>query len=342
MRMRSTLVDTLKILASQLIVLHHLSVYSPMAKVIGERSPTWLAVLHDEGRLAVQCFLVIAGFLAAQATLRGRRLSLPRALWVRYLRLAPQFAVSLLVLLMVMSWASAFYQPDWMSQKPTVWEFMAHVLMLQGVLQVPALSAGAWYVAIDFQLYASFAVLLWLMPHRASHDPCPWAIGSVAALTAASWWGFNRVSALDVWALYFWGAYGLGVLAAWGRKSLWARGLLILLLLMLLIDASMSFRVRPVLAGVVAWALWAFGESENLPVKLRAAWRNLSDASYAIFVVHFPVILGFSAAWFRHASHSLAWAWTFFGMAWLASMVLGMALNRWVKTPPNWTGAARG
>jgi peptidoglycan/LPS O-acetylase OafA/YrhL len=115
-----------------------------------------------------------------------------------------------------------------------------------------------------------------------------------------------------------------------------------LLLLMLLIDASMSFRVRPVLAGVVAWALWAFGESENLPVKLRAAWRSLSDASYAIFVVHFAVILGFSAAWSRHASDSTLWAWSFFGLAWLVSVVLGMALHRWVKTPKNWTGIARG
>ena len=47
MRTRSTLIDTLKILASQLIVLHHLSVYSPMAHVLGESHPTLLGVLGE-------------------------------------------------------------------------------------------------------------------------------------------------------------------------------------------------------------------------------------------------------------------------------------------------------
>lgn len=341
MRSRSTLIDTLKILASQLIVLHHLSVYSPMAKVLGESHPTLLGVLGDEGRLVVQCFLVIAGFLAAQAILSGRQLSLPQAIWGRYLRLAPQFAVALLVLLLVMAVVAPFYQPEWMSPWPSLWEFMAHVLMLQGVLSVPALSAGAWYVAIDFQLYVSFAVLMWLLPRGDSRVPPPLAIGCVAVLTVVSWWGFNRYSELDVWALYFWGAYGLGVLAAWARASLVARGLMTLLLLMLLIDAAMAFRVRPALAGVTALALWAVGERDELPAILRATWQALSDASYAIFVVHFAVILGFSAAWSRHASGSTLWAWSFFGMAWLVSVGLGMGLNRWVKTPKNWTGTTR-
>ena len=112
MRTRSTLIDTLKILASQLIVLHHLSVYSPMAKVLGVSNPSLLGVLGDEGRLVVQCFLVIAGFLAAQGSLSGRQLSLPQAIWGRYLRLAPQFAVALLVLLLVMALVAPFYQPE--------------------------------------------------------------------------------------------------------------------------------------------------------------------------------------------------------------------------------------
>lgn len=342
MRTRSTLIDTLKILASQLIVLHHLSVYSPMAKVLGESYPTLVSALGDEGRLVVQCFLVIAGFLAAQASLSGRQLSLPRAIWGRYLRLAPQFGAALMLLLLVMAVVAPFYQPEWMSPWPSLWEFMAHLLMLQGVLGVPALSAGAWYVAIDFQLYVSFAALMWLLPRRDSPVPPPLTVGCVAALTMVSWWGFNRFSALDVWALYFWGAYGLGVLAAWAHASHVARGLLTLLLLLLLVEASMAFHARPVLAAVTAWALWVVGARDALPATLRATWQALSDASYAIFVVHFAVILGFSAAWSRHAGEDPFWAWGFFGLAWLVSVGLGMVLNQWVKTPKNWAGAARG
>ena len=88
--------------------------------------------------------------------------------------------MALLVLLLVMAVVAPFYQPEWMSPWPSLWEFMAHVLMLQGVLSVPALSAGAWYVAIDFQLYVSFAVLMWLLPRGASRVPPTLAIGCVA------------------------------------------------------------------------------------------------------------------------------------------------------------------
>lgn len=341
MRPRSTLIDTLKIVSSQLIVLHHLSVYSPMARQLEASSPVLLDFLFEQGRWVVQCFLVIAGFLAAQAALTGRAVSLRQAVVGRYLRLAPQFVAALLLVLLATWWVQPFYRPEWVSEWPSLKDFVAHVFMLQGVMDVPALSAGAWYVAIDFQLYVSFALLMAVVP-RTSQTPRPLAVVCVTVLTGASLWGFNRLSAWDAWALYFWGAYGLGVLAAWGRASAWASRLFLLLLCLLTLDLVGDFRARPALAAVTAAALWGWGDSARLPARLRATWRLLSDASYAIFLVHFAVIVCASAVWSAQAFAGTAWAWGFVLITWVSSVGLGMALNRWVKTPKSWAGAAKG
>lgn len=338
---RSTLIDTIKLLASQLIVWHHLSLYSPMAPLMSETSPTLMGFIVDEGRLVVQCFLVIAGFLAAQSFLVQQPVPLWRGIAGRYLRLAPQFTVALLLLLLVMRWVQGFYQPDWVSAMPSLGEFAAHVLMLQGVLDIPSLSAGAWYVAIDFQLYVSFALLWWLFPKTPSKALAPALPCLVALLSVASllWW--SRLDRLDIWAVYFWGAYGLGVLAAWGRASSLARGLLVAVLLVVLADAAWSFRSRPVLAAGTAMALWAWGEGVALPRALRTVWYALSDASYAIFVTHFAVIVCLSAVWTRWAVQGVLNAWIFFLVSWGLSVLLGLAVNRWVKTPKFRAGIVR-
>ena len=61
------LVDALKAIASQLIVLHHLSAYGPLSLTMREAFPGTMGWLFEYGRMAVQVFLVIGGFLAARA-----------------------------------------------------------------------------------------------------------------------------------------------------------------------------------------------------------------------------------------------------------------------------------
>jgi peptidoglycan/LPS O-acetylase OafA/YrhL len=74
---RSLLIDGLKVVASQLIVLHHIVRYEPMADVLVW--PPARAFLIDEARVVVQIFLVIGGFLAARGLSR-RTDSLPTSL----------------------------------------------------------------------------------------------------------------------------------------------------------------------------------------------------------------------------------------------------------------------
>jgi len=92
---RSLLIDGLKVLASQLIVLHHIVLYAPMADTVASAWNGATEFLIDEARYVVQIFLVIGGFLAAQGLSRGVD-SLPRMLLARYLRLVPMLAVALI------------------------------------------------------------------------------------------------------------------------------------------------------------------------------------------------------------------------------------------------------
>lgn len=61
-------IDVLKALAAQVIVLHHLASYGPIAKAAQAGLPLLAGLMHQYGRMAVQVFLV-----AAKAThgLRG-------------------------------------------------------------------------------------------------------------------------------------------------------------------------------------------------------------------------------------------------------------------------------
>ena len=61
------LIDGLKVLAAQIIVLHHCVSYGPLASVASIQLAQASSILFDYGRYAVQVFLVMAGYLAAQS-----------------------------------------------------------------------------------------------------------------------------------------------------------------------------------------------------------------------------------------------------------------------------------
>ena len=182
------LVDLVKVVAAQLIVLHHLAWYGPMADVVVEGWPfaaglqVWLA---EYGRYAVAAFLVTGGFLAAQSlTPRTFAQQSPWQLILqRYLRLAGPFAVALGFAIIAGLIARKWMVHDSIGAMPTLRQVLAHLFLLHDLLGFEALSAGVWYVAIDFQLYALLVLLIWLpgriecRPARADFSrrhPCWW------------------------------------------------------------------------------------------------------------------------------------------------------------------------
>jgi peptidoglycan/LPS O-acetylase OafA/YrhL len=333
MSQRSVLIDGLKVVASQLIVLHHIVLYAPMAVVLAPAWPATAAFLGGEARYVVQVFLVIGGYLAADGLSRGR-MALPQLLRARYLRLVPMLAVALLAVLVASALLPSGGWPDWVTPWPSLWDFVAHLLLLQDVLHIPSLSAGAWYVSIDFQLYALLAAGAALMHRRAAppvwQSPLPWA---VALLTLASLWVFNRDAALDVWAPYFFTAYGLGALAAWAGRSRAMTGLFSLVWVMHLAVAWFDGRPRVALAALTALALALLASRPPGPSRSPrwlAAW---SDASYGIFLIHYAVIVAATALWLRLGAGGPPAAGWMLACCWVVSLAAGAALQRSVGAP---------
>lgn len=331
---RSLLIDSLKVVACQMIVLHHLTIYSPMADWMEAHLPRLMPFLFDHGRLVVQVFLVIGGYLAASHLNHQASISVPQLVWQRYQRLLPHFFAALVLVLLATLWVGhELVGEDWLSPLPTVWQFLAHVFFLQDILGIPSMSAGAWYLAIDLQLFGLFAAASALAMRSSrplAETFLPWAVGLASVLSLHV---FSRNADLDVWAVYYLCAYGLGALVFWARDNERIRSLLIVVMFLTLFDAMLDIRPRPLLALGTSAVLYAWGEWGQAWTS--KAWARRisfwSDASYAVFVSHFAMIILISGLWERFDMEGYGPAAAMFFLAWWASLWVGAVLHRRVR-----------
>lgn len=336
-------INLLKAVAAQLIVLHHLAFYGPMADHARPLMPGLIDWLADDARIAVQVFLVIGGFLAAKSLSPQGYPGLADPLgtiWRRYLKLAPPFVVAMLLAVGASFLAGRWMTHESISAPPGIGQFAAHALLLHDVLGYEALSAGAWYVAIDFQLYALMCLLLWGCGRLAGTRRLPWLMPAVVALAVgASLLYFNLDADWDAWAPYFIGSYGLGVLAWWAsdpaRRPRAVALLLVLMALPALLGLALDFRSRIALALAVACVLILFGRAK-VGAGSAGAWpfvHRLGKISYSVFLVHFPVCLVVNAVFTGFMPERTHWQGAGVLFAWLASLVAGAAFFRHVETP---------
>jgi len=336
------LINLLKAGAAQLIVLHHLAFYGPMSDHVRPILPALIGWLGDSARIAVQVFLVVGGFLAAKSLSPAGHPGYAEpagAIWRRYTKLAPPFFVATLVAAVASALASEWMTHGSISAPATLGQLGAHALLLHGVLGYPSLSAGAWYVAIDFQLYAVMVLMLWLTGRAAGQRKWLWLVPVLITLgIVLSLLYFNLDSDWDNWAVYFFGSYGLGMMAWWASDPARKPGAVAALLAMMLLPALaallLEFRSRIALAVVVACVLFLFGRVKT--VSQGRGWslvNGLGKISYSVFLIHFPVCLLVNAAFTRFVPAEPALQ--AFGMlaAWASSLAVGNAFFRWVETP---------
>ena len=309
---RNPWIDACKGLACAAIVAHHIAFYGPMSDIAQPLAPHLVGWLYDYGRMAVQIFLVLGGYLAAASlapTGVARFDGAPAQIARRFMRLVVPYAAALAVTVLVSALVRPWLSDDAVPGVPSLLQVLANALMLQDVLQLPALSAGVWYVAIDLQLFACAALLL-ALARRVSGGNAMTAravgLGLVLVLCAASLWWFNRNPVHDIWAWYYFGAYGLGMAAYWASRSQrfgrWA------LLLAVLGVSALALEVRPrlllALATVLVLLLLVRGGARLQPLFAHASFAPLvwvGQRSYSIFLIHFSVCLAvnavFAALW---------------------------------------------
>ena len=335
-------INGLKAGAAQLIVLHHLAFYGPMSDYVQPLWPALLDWLGGSARIAVQVFLVIGGFLVAKSLAPAGQpgIAAPlQAIWRRYAKLAPPFLAATLLAAVLTPVAGIWMQHDSMSAAVTLGQLSAHALLLHGVLGYESLSAGAWYVAIDFQLYLLTVSLLWLGGRLAGRRRMGWLMPlAVTVGITFSLLYFNLDADWDNWAPYFFGSYGLGMLAWWASDPARKTGAMAALMAMaavpVLLALAIDYRSRIALALIVACALFLFGRART-PAQ-GGAWdiiNALGRISYAVFLVHFPVSLLVNALFITYVP--LEPEWQALGMltAWGASLAAGAAFHRWVEVP---------
>ena len=330
---RLVFIDALKAFASQLVVLHHLAFYGPMSDRAQELIPGLITWLYDDARMAVQTFLVIGGFLAAQAlTNQASRLNptLWMLLWRRYLKLVLPYLVALLCAILAAAFARHLIQNEEIPAFPSVPQLLAHLFLLQGILGFDGLSAGVWYVAIDFQLYALLLILVcWRRGTRLAFSS---GVLVVAIATFASLFYFNRNEALDNWACYFFGAYGLGALTYWGvaerKVSPWLLAAFLLAVAALVVDYRVRIALALLLAVLLSLARY-FGFMASWPKAKWIAW--LGQISYSIFLVHYPVSLVVNAVFERFAPHAPLVQLGGLLLAWISSLAAGALFYNYVE-----------
>ena len=327
-------IDALKAVASQLIVLHHLAFYGPMSDHVQPIAPGLISWLSQHARIAVQAFLVMGGFLAAQALARDGKLTekpVIQLIWRRYIKLVVPYCFALLLAIAAAAISRNLIDHEATPVAPTLAQLVAHVFLLQSVLGFDGLSAGVWYVAIDFQLYTLLLVILWLARRIWPGEPAAgrWC---VIALSIASLYYFNRDAAWDNWAVYFFGAYSLGALTYWGIKrqhsQLWTVAVGVVTIGALAVD----YRSRILVALVVACSLGMArytGAIERWPQAKFIGW--LGQISYSVFLTHFPVCLVINALFERFAPHTPVIQLTGMLAAWAASLATGAILYHLVE-----------
>lgn len=332
---RSVIANALKAIGAQLIVLHHLAFYGPMSDTAHELAPGLIDWLANHARIAVQVFLVVGGFLAARSLPAGGHVPIMQSLvlvWQRYCRLVIPFMAAMALAIACAAFARALLPLASTPAASSLPQLIAHLLLVQNLLGYDALSAGVWYVAIDFQLYALLVALLWLSGHVGAGNHRALAVVLVSGLAVASLFHFNRMQAWDDWALYFFGAYALGVLAYWATEQEQATAWLSALAALTIAALAFDFRSRIAVALLVALLL-AAGRlmpafSQRLDLRPLAFLGNIS---YALFLVHYPVCLVVNAVLGRLApGNPLAHASGLL-FAWAASLGAGILFHRHVE-----------
>jgi hypothetical protein len=220
-------------------------------------------------------------------------------------------------------------QAAWLPNEPSFWQGLSHALLIHDLLGYEALSSGAWYVAIDFQLYALLMCLCHAM-HTESHKRLSVV---VALLCVASMWQFNRIDELDVWAIYFFAAYGLGVLAAWAKRSVFETRVFWITALLAVGALWLEYRTRLSLALVTA--IWLVIKPKGMVhwTPMKRVVHRLSNSAYVLFLTHFGVIVLFSSMWNKSHFYDPTMAFVLTGFAWMCCVSMGLFMHEKIEVP---------
>jgi peptidoglycan/LPS O-acetylase OafA/YrhL len=347
------MVDLLKVMAAQIILWHHFCRYGPLARTLDSAGQEWVSFIGSHGRHAVQVFLVISGFLAVRsirsfltsATITELARSI-QAFWCnRIWRLGKPYWL-MLVVAITFAALTRTLQPDVDTPAtPNAWQIIFHFLFLQDIFAKDALSTGVWYVAIDLQLSLLFLCILLacgaitatngkINPARTERFV---EIG-IWILMLIALFGFNRWRSLDIWAIYFFGSFGLGAVVAFRLNQARKNTAIFRVALTFIFATALTIEWRAglLVALISAALLWWANDRQVMAIgKEHFAYRSLhrlSSDSYALFLFHYPIVMLLGAMIDVYWPRQVIPAMLGLAASWVVSMLIAFGVTRALKT----------
>ena len=338
---RLLFLDALRAFGSLAIMLHHFALYPPLRDLAAPLLGAALDWLEHNAR-TTQIFFVASGFVLARSLSRQHWDLRRCGLFVlqRYCRLGlPYFGAIALVLLAYAAGRDVL--PEQITGSPlTVEQLLTHFVFLQDLLGHQQLSAGFWFVCINFQLGLLYALLLVTRDTLGAAGAARRVDAEAIvgwALAAYSLFVFNRDSSNDAWALYFFPYFYMGIVVQralrrpsegtefWLYQALFAAAMLY------------DWRWRLVIAMLVGLAVYAAertGLSRRWPKSRAVAW--LGKVSYSLFLVHVPVLVFVAALFVGNGWTSPAAAVAGLLCAVALSIAGAGLFNQLVERPAGW------
>ena len=306
-------------------------------------NPVTTDLFYEYGRYAVQVFFVIGGFLTAKSLAGYKDLGIKALVNVvvrRYQRTGFPYVVVLIIAVGANALADSWIDHSSISPAPSIGGVLAHVFFLQDILGYHPITAGIWFLAIDFQLIlltffvtAGARGLARVLSRwgRVRDFTIMQAVFWPVAILSLFW--LNRDKNLDMWAVYFFGSYFMGMALHWTlngqlpRLAFWGYALLVL------VAVGIDWRPRLAVALGTAVAIWLMAKVDLLDRWPRNVVADyLGKSSFSLFLIHFPVCLIVNAAIWRHEPTPLQ-ALGGMALAYLLSQVAGIVFYELVEKP---------
>ncbi len=331
---RLVFLDALRAFGAICILLHHFALYPPLNSLAAPWLGQCLEWLRNHAR-TTQIFFGVSGYVLARS-LYGQLWNFRQAgifLIQRYCRLGIPYLAAIAFVLLAYAVGKGYLPQEVTGSRVTPRQLMAHLFFLQDILGQEQLSAGFWFVCINFQLCLLFALILWV---RDSVRGVRFDVASLLCwiLAAISLFGINVESGYDAWGLYFFPYFFMGVVVyrvsrPGARKTeFWLYQLLFVLAL------CFAWRWRLVVAmgvGMVLYLAETTGWGCRWPKSRVVAW--LGKISYSLFLVHFPVLVLVATACLRYDWTSPGEAVAALAAAVVLSIAAAAAFHRWVEVP---------
>lgn len=331
---RLSFIVALRACAALIILWHHFALYPPLRDWAAPMIGGLLDWIEHHAR-ATQVFFVVSGYVMARS-MTARDWGLGRVghfAMQRYFRLGIPYLATIAVILPVYAFARGWVPDDVLGDPVSLPQLLAHLFFLQDLLGYEPLSAGLWFVCINFQLGLVYAATLWLRD-RFGDGTTDYVRLLGWPLAMLSLFYINLDPAWESWWLYFFPYFFLGIVIHRARSGglvqleFWAFQFLIVVALFY------EWRWRLGIALVVGFMLFAAERLEfGVHWPRSRVIAKLGQVSYSLFLVHFPVLVAVSAIWARLGWTSPAAAVSGLLAAFLLSIAAAFVFHRWVEVP---------